>query len=103
MSIYIRLLTTFTIAVLGVGSGPAQAQSNPQVEPDAMAALQKMGGYLRSLKSFQVEAISSTEDVLMDGQKVLFTGTTNRLARMPDRLRIDVESDRRSRLWVYDG
>jgi len=95
------LLTTLTIIALSAGA--ARAQQNAQIEPDAMAALQKMGGYLRSLKTFQVESITSTEDVLEDGQKVLFSGTTNLLAQMPNRLRIDVESDRRSRLWVYDG
>ena len=39
-----------------------------------MTALSKMGGYLRSLKSFQVEAVTSREDVLEDGQKVQFSG-----------------------------
>jgi hypothetical protein len=95
------LLTTLTVVALGVAV--PHAQQSPPIEPEAMAALQKMGGYLRTLKAFQVDAVNSTEDVLQDRQKVKFSGVTNLVARMPDRLRIDVTSDRRSRLFLYDG
>jgi hypothetical protein len=94
-------LTILAIGALVVGG--AGAQKTVQIEADAMAALQKMGGYLRTLKAFQVEAVTSTEDVLEDGQKIQFDGVTNLLARMPDRLRITTDSDRRDRLLVYDG
>ena len=109
------LLATFTIVALAVGAMRAQqpvqraqqpvprAQQSVQIEPAAMSALHTMGAYLRSLKSFQVEAVTSTEDVLEDGQKVQFAGVTNVLARMPNRLRITVASDRRDRVYVYDG
>jgi hypothetical protein len=95
------VLAVLTMLVLGA-HGSARAQS-AQIEPQAMDALKKMGGYLRSLKAFQVDAVTSSEDVLEDGQKVQFDGVTSILARMPDRLRISVDSDRRDRLWVYDG
>jgi len=51
-------------ALMVLGFGPAfgaAAQDTSHIEPDAMAALQRMGGYLRSLKAFQVDAITSTE------------------------------------------
>ena len=51
-----------------------------------MAALQKMGVYLRSLTSFQVKAATTDEDVLDDGQRIQYAGEANILARMPDRL-----------------
>jgi hypothetical protein len=79
------------------------AQQSAPIEPEAMAALTNMGGYLRSLKSFQVEAVTSTEDVLEDGQKVQFAGVTKVLARMPDRLFVTVDSDRHNREFFYDG
>ena len=94
-------LTIFAIVALAVGG--AAAQKTAQIDPEAMAALQKMGAYLRTLKAFQVEAVTSAEDVLEDGQKVQFSGETNLLARMPDRLRVTIDSDRRDRLMVYDG
>jgi hypothetical protein len=117
------LLTALTVAIIlgavmtrGQQSRPnAQTpQTDPKaqspqpaqgalIDPEAMTALKNMAAYLRTLKAFQVEATTSTEQVLVDGQKVQFDGVTSLLARMPDRLRIEVHSDRRDRLWVYDG
>ncbi len=96
------VLTIAALLVFGGSAGP-RAQGSPQVEPDAVAALQKMGTYLRSLKAMQVDAVTTTEEVLEDGQKVQFAGVTSMIARMPDRFRMAVNSDRRSRLYVYDG
>jgi hypothetical protein len=95
-------LTALTVVAFATGMMQAQQKSD-LIEPDAMTALQKMGTYLRTLKAFQVEAVTSNEDVLEDGQKVQFTGVTNLLAKMPDRLRISVDSDRRNRDFIYDG
>ena len=97
-----RLLIGAAVVLAGV-AGTVRAQQNTLIEPEAMAALTKMGGYLRSLKAFQVDAVTSTEDVLEDGQKVQFGGVTKLLARMPDRLFISVDSDRQNREYVYDG
>jgi hypothetical protein len=96
-----RLLIGAAVLVGAVGF--VRAQQNTLIEPDAMAALTKMGGYLRFLKAFQVDAVTSTEDVLDDGQKVQFGGVVNLLARMPDRLFIAVDSARQNRDYVYDG
>jgi hypothetical protein len=104
MSKHQRLLTTVTVLLLATGTGRAQQQAQQaQRDPEAIAALQKMGTYLRSLKAMQVEAVTSTEEVLEDGQKVQFSGATNMIARLPDRFRMSVNSDRRSRIYVYDG
>ena len=91
------------IALVGVAASGSQAQTTSQIEPEALSALTQMGSYLRSLKVFQVESVTSREEVLEDGQKVQFNGATSLLARMPDRLRISTTSDRADRLWVYDG
>ena len=97
-----RIATVGTIVLIGLAVH-VSGQHAPQIEPEAMAALSKMGGYLRSLKSFQVEAVSSREVVLEDGQKVQFTSVTKLLARMPDRLFVAVKSDRQDREFYYDG
>ncbi len=96
------VLSGVTVLILGAWV-TTHAQGPPQVEPEAMAALQTMGAYLRSLKAMQVDAVTSTEEVLEDGQKVQFSGVTTMIARMPDRFRMAVNSDRRSRMYVYDG
>jgi hypothetical protein len=81
-------------------AGPAKATA---LEPAAMTALQSMGAYLRTLKAFRVEAATTDEDVLDDGQKVQYAGTTSILARIPDGLRAEVTSDRFQRTYLYDG
>jgi len=92
-----------TLAVLALAAVPALAQQPPAVEPGAMAALQGMGTYLRTLKSFQVEVLTTDEDVLDDGQKIQYSGITTILARMPNGLRAEVANDRHERMYLYDG
>jgi len=94
-------------AAMVVAASPAHAQTaaaaKPALEPAAMAALQSMGAYLRTLKAFQVEAATTSEDVLDDGQKDQYSGVTTILANMPTRLRAEVANDRHERLYLYDG
>jgi hypothetical protein len=92
-----------TLAALALVAVPALAQSQPAVEPGAMAALQSMGAYLRALKSFQVEVATTDEDVLDDGQKIQYSGTTSIVARMPNGLRAEVANERHDRMYLYDG
>jgi hypothetical protein len=98
-----RTLVTF-IAMVSLGPMVImRAQQPSAVEPAAVAALDEMGAYLRSLKAYQVNAATSTQEVLTNGQKVTFHSETHVLARMPDRLRVSVQGDKRNRLYVYDG
>jgi hypothetical protein len=97
-----RIGTVLTVLIMGAAAG-IHAQDKTLIEPEAMTALQKMGAYLRSLKAFQVDAVTSTEEVLEDGQRIQFSDATNILVRVPDRFLISVDGDRLNRLWVYDG
>jgi hypothetical protein len=73
------------------------------IDPDAVAALDRMGTFLRSLRAFQVQAAISTEDVLVNGQKVQLDSVANLVAQRPDRLRLEQTSDRQQRYFFYDG
>jgi hypothetical protein len=89
-------------------SSPANAASQgqaqePTLEPAAVDALKRMGTYLRSLKSFEVDATTTDEDVLDDGQKVQRESKASLLAKVPDRLRVHVSNDRHERLYLFDG
>lgn len=84
------------------GAQPAAA-SKAAVDPRAVAALQSMASYLRALKAFQVDAVTTTDDVLETGQKIQSSGGVRLVARMPDRLFADVATDRFSRRFYYDG
>jgi len=73
------------------------------IDSASVAALVKMGGYLRTLKAFQVKAATSRDEVLASGQQVQYGGIADILVRMPDRLRAVVASDRQDRMYFYDG
>lgn len=81
----------------------AAAASSNDVDPGAIAALNKMGEYLRSLKSFQVQAATTRDEVLDDGQQIQRDSHVDLLARMPDRLRVEVNNADQQRLYLYDG
>jgi hypothetical protein len=73
------------------------------VDPEAVAALERMGGYLRTLKLFQVESTTTDEDVLDSGEKIQYSGLTKFLVRFPANLLVRETNDRRDRVYVYDG
>lgn len=80
----------------GAGSGPA-------IEPEATAALQRMGKHLATLKTFSVKGVNSSEEVLPGGLKARHDTVATLVATRPDRVRSEQTSDRRHRLVVYDG
>jgi hypothetical protein len=79
------------------------ADTTDKIDPDAMEALNKMGAYLRSLKAFQVTAEVTDEEVLPDGQKLQFGSLAELIAEKPNHLRVDVNSDRKHRVFFFDG
>jgi hypothetical protein len=91
-------------ATMVAAAVPAHAQTaKPVLDSGAMSALQSMGAYLRTLKTFQVEAVTTNEDVLEDGLKTQYAGKVSILAQMPGRLRADVSNERVDRMYLYDG
>jgi hypothetical protein len=85
------------------GAAPPKPATLPAVDPAALAALNGMGVYLRKLKSFHIEARTTDEIVLDDGQKIQREGRATLLAKPPDRLRVHVSNDRRDRTYIFDG
>ena len=98
----IVLATALATVAAPIRAQPGAATS-PDVEPEAIAALERMGNYLRTLKSFRITTQTSTDEVLDNGMKVTFSGVTDLLAQAPNHLRADVTSDRQQRLYLYDG
>jgi hypothetical protein len=81
----------------------SSASATPKIEPDARAALNRMGAYLRTLQSFEVVADTSRDQVTDDGQKLQFDGTVTYQVRRPDGFLITTSDDRRVRKLYYDG
>jgi hypothetical protein len=78
---------------------PAQAEMQPQ----AVDALNKLGSYLQSLKSFRIDADSVTDAVLTTGQNVGFLHRTEMSVKRPDKVRVVVTGSRASKGMVFDG
>jgi len=86
-----------------VAHGEVAADTTPELDRDALAALERMGSYLRSLKSFQLKADVVDEAVRTDGQKVQIIRAVDLVAQRPNRLFADINNDRKRRLFFYDG
>lgn len=102
------------IAALGVGSVASAATPRPAApsvassaaavrDPQALAALDRMGAALRALKQFQLTSEASTELVLEDGQKVELDGVVTYKVKAPNQLFLELSSDRQLRQLIYDG
>ena len=103
-------MTVLALPLLGALVGEAAAQSppgpqapGPTIDPQAVAALNRMGAFLRQQRTLSVRADTTTDEVLASGQKVQLAATVDMRVRRPNRLRADVESDRKSRRFYYDG
>ena len=92
------------MAVAEEQAAPAEAALNDAEERMiALEALNNMGSYLRSLDSFKVQAVISTDEVLENGQKIQFDKSVEVQAKKPAGLRADVTSPYGERSFYYDG
>lgn len=97
-------------AVIGTAASiAAPALSQPAAaaaavrEPEAIAALEKMGAYLRTLTSFEVNGEGSVEEVLSTGQVIQSQGSVDLIVTRPNRLRANLYSTKKRREFYYDG
>lgn len=81
----------------------AAMAETPSVDSDALFALKRMGEYLRSLDTFAVSADATQDEVADTGENIEFASRMEIKARLPDRMRLDVTSDRNQRQFFYDG
>jgi len=79
------------------------AKSTATLDPDASAALNRMGAYLRTLNTFEVTSDSTMEEVLGSGQKLQFINRVRYVVGGPDKLYSEIRSDRRDMRLFYDG
>lgn len=86
----------------GAAGQPSVAVSAAAVDPEAITALERMSGYLRSLKSFEMNATTSIDEEV-DGQLITFDGTTTYKVRAPNAFLIRMATDRKVRDVYYDG
>ena len=92
--------TTAAQPSASASSSPAAA---PAIEPEALAAMDRMSAALRAMPAFVLEADVTNEEVLETGQKLQFSGTVKVEARKPTGFRIDADADTVHRQFFYDG
>jgi hypothetical protein len=96
--------TLFVLPVLARGvQQTADTQETSAINPHAMEALNKMGAYLRTLKSFQVTAEVATDKVLEDGQSIEFNSKVDLVTARPNRMRVEITDDDGHRFLFFDG
>lgn len=84
-------------------AAPAATAQTPAVDPAAIAALDRMGQALHKLQQFQLVSDASTDVVLDSGQKIEVDGQVTYRVQRPNRMFVEVKSDRRLRQLFYDG
>lgn len=77
--------------------------SQPEMQPQAVSALNKLGEYLRTLKNFRIDADSVTDAVLSTGQNVGILHHTELQVQRPNKVRALISGNRAPKGLVYDG
>ncbi len=96
-------LSSVAGGVVAATSIAQSAESAQAVDPAAIEALNAMSRYLGALQSFEVKAETETDEVMDDGLKLSFGGTTVYKVRRKDGLFVQLVSDRKVRQFYYDG
>ena len=91
------------ILVLQPQDGRAEDGAAQMVMPDALAALERMGEHLKTLRQFSLAAATTSEDVLDFDEKVMIGGNITYRVKIPDRLNLTIKTDKREREYFYDG
>ena len=104
-----RVLLSLVALACGYGipsqsSCAEDAQVSVQmVMPDALAALERMGEHLKTLNQFTLSAAVTSEDVLDEAEKVMIGGSITYRVKTPDRLSMEIVTDKRERHYFYNG
>lgn len=106
----VALLLILPLAAIGADqAGKKKAAAAPAaspasaVDPDAIAALDRMAAALNKLQQFHLVSDASTDVVLDNGQKIELDGQVNYRVQRPNRMFVEIKSDRKLRQMFYDG
>ncbi len=100
--------TLTTCPVFAAAPSPANIRTTAvkaagTLDPEAAAALDRMGAYLRTLKTFEVRSDNTMEEVLGNGQKLQFLNRVRYVVDGPDRLYSEIRSDRSDIRLFYNS
>ena len=82
----------------------ADATNAAALDPEAVASVEKMQTFLKTLTAYSIHVETTTDEVLVAGPKVQFGGTIDCDARLPNRLHLTVaRDDKETQEFFYDG
>ena len=79
------------------------AAMDDAIDDQAKASLNKMAGFIKTLKTFRITSVSSRDEIVDTDMKVQKNASNELLVRLPDRLQARVKSDDRDLEFFYDG
>jgi hypothetical protein len=93
------------LAAQDAGAPQAASTSVPDrvVSPAAQAVLDRMTAYLRGLQRFSVTAEVTRDEVVAYGYKLQNNEHAMLVVERPNRIRVDLQGDIRSRSFFYNG
>ncbi len=105
---HLSILAVFLLAALPADASAQERAAAPAagaaIDPEAVAAVEKMSAFIRSLKAYSLRADTSTDEVLLAGPKVQFLGSLEGTLQQPNRLRLTVSrDDEDTQEFFYDG
>jgi hypothetical protein len=102
----ILVLTLLCVGV-ALGQVPSSERNKPTVanaaDPQAKAALDKMAGFLKTLKTFSIASESSRDEIVDADMKIQKSALNDISVQMPDRFHANVNSDDHNLQVIYDG
>ena len=99
-----KLVMNLAALILAAAAVAQDGKTAKAIEPEAVAAVERMSDYLKTLKTYRVQAETTTDEVLLAGPKIQYGGTIEARVRMPDRLRLTTtREDRDEQQFFYDG
>jgi hypothetical protein len=107
--VFALALATATTASAATRAATASKQAagsqaaEERVDPKSVEALRRMSGYLQGLPAFALTSQTSLDLVLRDGQKVQIDGVARYKVRRPNSFVIDVDTNLKTRRFIYDG
>jgi hypothetical protein len=94
-------------SVITVAQTP-QARQKPAdkggaVDPQAMAALNRMSDYLKTLKAFRITSEVSKDELVDTNMKIQKSASNEISVQLPDRLHAHMAGDEQDLQFIYDG
>jgi hypothetical protein len=97
----LALLSGLPAAAQTAAAGAASAAD--VLDPDAEAALNRMGAALRGMNSFEVRSDATTETVFDGKHKIMSRAVTTYSVQRPDRMTVDMQTETGHRRIYYNG